>query len=389
MYKIQTFNKISPLGLDLLPRDTYEVASEISNPDAIILRSYKMHDMELPETVLAVARAGAGTNNVPVEEYTKKGVVVFNTPGANANSVKELVITGMLLSSRKITESINWAQTLVGEGDEVPKLIEKNKSAFTGPEIKGKTLGVIGLGAIGVMVANAASALGMEVVGYDPYLSVDGALAISRKVQRVEALETLMKHSDYISLHVPLNDNTKGMINGEKLAMAKKNVRVLNFARGGLVNNEDMKNALAEGVVSKYVTDFPDEDMIKTENVIAIPHLGASTPEATDNCASMAAIQLRDYLETGNITNSVNFPDVQQARIPGTQRITVSNKDVPNMVSQISTVIGTCNLNIEGMVNSAHAGIAYNIVDVQGDISEDVIAQLKKIDGVITVRVIG
>ncbi|ERP38889.1 phosphoglycerate dehydrogenase [Chitinivibrio alkaliphilus] len=388
MFKVQTFNKISSKGLDLLPRDTYEIASEISHPDAVILRSHKMHGMELPESVLAVARAGAGTNNVPVEEYGKKGVVVFNTPGANANSVKELVLTGMLLSSRRIVDSINWAKTLVGEGDEVPKLIEKNKSNFTGPEIQGKTIGIIGLGAIGVMVANAATALGMDVVGYDPYLSVDGALAMSRKVRRVDALETLIKSSDYITIHVPLNDHTKGMINEEKLSMVKPGVRILNFSRGGLVNNGDITKALENGSVAYYVTDFPDEDMIKTDKVIAIPHLGASTPEATDNCATMAATQLRDFLEQGNIKNSVNFPNVSQARIPGTQRITVTNRDVPNMVSQISTVLGESNLNIEGMVNSSRGDIAYNIVDVEGTVEQGLLEKLESIEGVVNVRLI-
>ncbi|MGM0443924.1 MAG: phosphoglycerate dehydrogenase [Fibrobacterota bacterium] len=388
MYKVQTFNKISSKGLNLLDREQYEVASEITKPDAIILRSYKMHGMDLPETVLAVARAGAGTNNVPVAEYAEKGIPVFNTPGANANSVKELVITGLLLSSRDIIGSVNWAKTLIGEGDEVPKLIEKNKANFTGPEIQGKTLGVIGLGAIGVMVANAADALGMKVIGYDPFLSVDGAMALTRNIERVDALESLMKHSDYVTIHVPLNDATKGLINAEKLNMAADGLRILNFARGGLVNNADIKEALKSGKVAKYVTDFPDEDMVKTENVIAIPHLGASTPEATDNCATMAAQQLKDFLETGNIRNSVNFPDVQKPRIPGTTRITVTNRDVPNMVSRISTVLGECGLNIEGMLNSSHGDVAYNLVDVEGTVEDDVSQKLLNIDGVVNVRVI-
>ncbi|NLD99096.1 MAG: 3-phosphoglycerate dehydrogenase, partial [Fibrobacter sp.] len=292
MFKIQTLNKIAAVGLDLLPRDNFEIASEFNAPDAILVRSANMLDMQIPASVKAIARAGAGVNNIPVNVCSEKGIVVFNTPGANANGVKELVLAGLLLSSRRIIPGIMWAKSLVGKGDEVPKIIEKGKSDFTGPEIKGKRLGVIGLGAIGVMVANDAVELGMQVTGYDPFISVEAAWGLSRNVRRARGLESLLAESDYITLHVPLSDKTKGMINRERMAIMKKGARLLNFARGGLVNNEDLRDALADGTVSAYVTDFPDEDLLKLDNVIAFPHLGASTPEAEDNCAVMAANQL-------------------------------------------------------------------------------------------------
>ncbi len=386
MFKIQTLNKISAVGLDRLPRDNYEVASEMSAPDGILLRSFKMHEMALPESVLAIARAGAGTNNIPAADYAGRGVVVFNTPGANANGVKELAITAMLIAGRKVVEGINWAKTLEGQGDEVPKLIEGGKANFVGPEIMGKTLGVIGLGAIGIMVANAAVALGMEVIGYDPFLSVDNAMTLSPKVQKAGALESLMKAADYLSIHVPLNDQTKGLINAEKLEMAKDGLRVINLARGGLVNNEDIKGAIASGKVACYVTDFPDEDMIATDGVIALPHIGASTPEAEDNCATMAADQVKEYLENGNIVNSVNFPNTSLARKPGTSRLTVANEDVPNVVGQVTSILADAGLNIEGLVNQSRDGIAYNIIDVAGAITADVVAKVTAIGGVIKVR---
>jgi len=387
MYKIQTLNKISPIGLELFPRDNYEIASEIPNPDAIILRSFKMHDMELPETLKAVGRAGAGVNNIPIEKCTEKGIVVFNTPGANANSVKELVLMGMLVSSRRIFDGITWTKGLAGMGAEVPKLVEKEKANFAGPEIKGKKLGVIGLGAIGVMVANDAEALGMKVSGFDPFISIESAWGLSRSVQKAVSLDTLIAESDYITIHVPLDDKTKGLINREKFALMKKGTRLLNFSRGGLVNNADLKEALAEGVVAVYVTDFPDEDLIGEPNVIPIPHLGASTPEAEDNCAAMAVKQIRDYLEYGNITNSVNFPT---CNLPPSarNRILVANRNVPNMVGQITTILAESKINIVDMLNRSLGDTAHNIIDCENGVPEEVLTRIGKIEGVITTRLI-
>lgn len=386
MYKIQTLNKISTIGLDRLPRENYEVASDMNTPDGIILRSFKMHDMNLPESVKAVARAGAGTNNIPADEYAERGVVVFNTPGANANGVKELAITGMLIASRKIVDGINWAKTLADKGDEVPKLIESGKSDFTGPEIKGKTLAVVGLGAIGVMVANAAVCLGMDVIGYDPFLSVDAALSLSRKVKKVDALETLFKEADFLSVHVPLNDHTKGLVNAERLAMAKDGLRVLNLSRGGLVNNRDIVAALDTGKVAAYVTDFPDVEMVSHPKVIALPHLGASTPEAEDNCAVMAAEQLKDFLENGNIKNSVNFPAISLERAPDTNRITVAHKNVPNMIGEITAALASESINIAEMANKNRGEVAYTIIDTDSDVSDTVITAINAIEDVIVVR---
>jgi D-3-phosphoglycerate dehydrogenase len=386
MHKIQTLNKISTIGIELFPREDYEIASEIINPDAILVRSANMLEMELPASVKAVARAGAGVNNIALDKCSERGVVVFNTPGANANGVKELVITGMLLSSRKIIPGITWAKSLVGKGDEVPKIIEKGKSDYTGPEIKGKRLGVVGLGAIGVMVANDAVELGMQVTGYDPFISVEAAWGLSRNVKRARGLESLLAESDYITLHVPLNDKTKGLINRERIAIMKKGVRILNFARGGLVNNDDIKDALKDGFVSSYVTDFPDEDLLSIDNVIPFPHLGASTPEAEDNCAIMAVNQLREFLEHGNIKNSVNFPDCELDSITSANRIVIANKNVPNMVGQITTILATEKINIADMINRHKGDYAYNIIDIDGAIPAVVIEKLKGINGVIMVR---
>ena len=390
MYKIQTLNKISPDGLALFPRDTYEIASEILNPDAVLVRSAKMHDMEIPATVKAIARAGAGVNNIPVPEMTEKGIVVFNTPGANANAVKELVLAALLFSSRPVHKAAEWAKGLIGKGDEIPDLAEKGKSQFVGPEIRGKTLGVIGLGAIGAMVANDAHSLGMNVIGYDPFISVDAAWSLSRGVTKAESLDILLGKADYITIHVPQTNETKGFINAEKLKIMKNGVRILNFARGGLVNNADMIKAVADGKVACYVSDFADEEMLKTENVICLPHLGASTPEAEDNCATMAVNQLIDFLENGNIVNSVNFP---KCRIDGPipkdgVRLCIANKNVPNMIGQITGVLAGASLNIESMTNQNRADVAYNLIDVNSAVDESVVSKLKAIDGVITVRAI-
>ncbi len=388
MFKIQTLNKIDEEGLKLFPLRNYEIASEIPKADAIVLRSFKMHDMELPVSLKAIARAGAGVNNIPVEKCTEKGIVVFNTPGANANGVKELVIAGLLLASRDIVDSINWAKTLEGKGDEVPALIEQGKKNFAGQEIKGKTLAVIGLGAIGVLVANAAAALRMNVIGYDPYMSVKHALKLSREVTWVEGIHPLLAQADYVTINVPLTPDTKGYINKEKFRMMKDGVRIMNFARGGLVDTESLRDAIASGKVARYVTDFPDEEMLKMENVISIPHLGASTKESETNCAIMAVEQVKDFLENGNIKNSVNFPEASMERNGGS-RILIANKNIPNMVSQISSVLASEGINIDNMLNKKRDEIAYNIIDVaQKNIDDSIKTKLQNIEGVFMVRII-
>jgi len=387
MFKIQTLNKIASIGLDELARDSYEIASEILNPDGILVRSADLHAMELPASLKAIARAGAGVNNIPIDKCSKRGVVVFNTPGANANGVKELVIAAMLLASRRIVPGIEWVRALKGKGKEVGPLVEKGKNDFVGPEIKGKKLGVVGLGAIGVMVANDAVALGMDVIGYDPYISVEAAWGLSREVKRASSLDQILAQSDYITLHVPLMDATKGMLGRDKLAIMKKGVRIINLARAALVKNAELKEALASGQVASYVTDFPEDDLLDEKNVIPIPHLGASTPEAEDNCAVMAARQMRDFLEFGNVKNSVNFPACEMPYM-GRARIVVGNANVPNMVGQITSVLASQQLNIVDMMNKSSGELAYNIVDLDGDPSEATIEKLRKIDGVIMARLI-
>jgi D-3-phosphoglycerate dehydrogenase len=387
MYKILTLNKISPIGLKYLPLDTYEVASEIQHPDAVIVRSFNMLEMKLPGSLKAIARAGTGVNNIPIDKCSERGVVVFNTPGANANSVKGLVIASLFLSSRKIIEGINWVNTQSRKSDEIPKLVEKEKSRFSGPEIKGKKLGVIGLGAVGVMVANDAAALGMEVIGYDPFISVESAWGLSRDVKRASGFDSLLANADYITLHVPLSEETEGMINHEKFSRMKKGVRLLNFARGALVNDTDLKSALEKGIVAVYVTDFPTHELLRMENVIAIPHLGASTPEAEDNCAVMAVQQTRDFLEKGCIKNSVNFPDCQM-EIMGKKRLVITNKNIPRMVGQITAILASEGINIADMLNRSRESNAYNIIDIDSELSEDSIKKIKSIKGVTMVRVI-
>jgi D-3-phosphoglycerate dehydrogenase len=387
MFKIQTLNKIAMIGLEGFPREQYEIASEIVSPDAILVRSADMHSMQLPASVKAIGRAGAGVNNIPVEQCSKRGIVVFNTPGANANGVKELVLAGLLLSSRRIVPGIEWVKTLKGKGKEVGPLVEKGKNDFVGPEIKGKKLGVVGLGAIGVMVANDAVALGMEVEGYDPYISVEAAWGLARTVRRATSLDMLLTQSDYITLHVPLADQTKGMLNRDKFAVMKKGVRIVNLARGGLVKNADLIEAMKAGTVACYVTDFPDDDLLALPNVIPIPHLGASTPEAEDNCAVMAVEQVRDYLENGNVKNSVNFPACALP-VMGRNRIVVANANVPNMVGQITTVLAADKINIADMMNKSAGELAYNIIDIDGGVGETQVEKLRKIEGVITARLI-
>ncbi|MBR1736502.1 MAG: 3-phosphoglycerate dehydrogenase [Firmicutes bacterium] len=385
MYKILTLNKISKFGLEKLP-ENYTVSDDEKNPDGIMLRSFKMHDMELPESLKAVARCGAGVNNIPLDKCAEKGIVVFNTPGANANSVKELVLTALLISSRKITDAYNWCQSLNGtEG--VAAAVEKGKSQFAGPEITGKTLGVIGLGAIGLLAANAAVSLGMDVIGYDPYLSVSGALNLDSNVKYTTDLDEIFKNSDYITIHVPLTDETKYTFRKETFAKVKKGVRVINLARGELVNNDDMKEALKEGIVSRYVTDFPNEEVLGVENIITLPHLGASTPEAEDNCAIMAAKEMVDYLENGNIVNSVNFPACSLPRTDKV-RVCITQKNLPNIVSAITGVFGNNNINIDNMINKSRGNFAYTIIDADSDVNDAAVKAIEAVDGVICVRVI-
>lgn len=387
MYQVKCLNKISPLGTSRLG-ENYQVGDDVENPDAILVRSAAMHDMEFNKNLLAIARAGAGTNNIPVERCVQEGIVVFNTPGANANAVKELVIAALLLTSRKIVPGIEWAGTLKGKGDEVGKLVEKGKSSFVGPEIAGKTLGVVGLGAIGILVANAAEALGMKVMGYDPFLSVEGAWGLSSNTQRALTLEEIYANCDYISLHVPLTPDTKEMINASTIAQMKEHVRILNFARGDLVNNTDLLKALSDGKVAAYATDFPNDALLGVENVLAIPHLGASTPESEDNCACMAADEIKDYLENGNIKNSVNLPNVSMPRENGAKRVCIIHQNIPNMISTLTGVLANIGVNIENMQSKSKKEYAYTILDVTGNVNDDTVKAINDNDGIIFVRVI-
>ena len=387
MYQIKTLNKIAPAGLNVLGAD-YTVADAVENPDAILVRSASMHDMELPASLKAIARAGAGVNNIPVDKCAEAGIVVFNTPGANANAVKELVIAGMLISSRRVIPAIEWAKTLAGKGDEVGKLVEKGKSAFVGPEISHKRLGVIGLGAIGVLVANAAVSLGMEVYGYDPYLSVDAAWGLSSEIIHAKSLNEIYQNCDYITLHVPLTPDTKNCINADAIASMKQDVRILNFARGGLVDEDAVLAALEEKKVAAYVTDFPSDKVIGKEGVIAVPHLGASTPESEENCAYMAARQVKDFLENGNIKNSVNFPNVDMPRTPGCCRICIIHRNLPNVLSPMTDAISQAGFNIENMHSKSKKDYAYTILDVSADVCDKAIENIRSIEAVIRLWVI-
>lgn len=383
MFNILTLNKIAKCGLDQL-NDNYKITDDANvDADGIILRSFKMHDIELPESLKAVARAGAGTNNIPIDKCSEKGIVVFNTPGANANAVKELVIAGMLLASRDVIGGVAWANTLTG--DDVDKQVEKGKSNFAGCEIKGKTLGIIGLGAIGILVANAAYALGMEVIGYDPYLSVDSALKLSRHVKKANSPEEVYAAADYITIHVPLMDSTRNTINAETIAQMKDGVIILNFARGGLVNNADIKKALADGKVAKYVVDFADSETVNQPGIINIPHLGASTAESEDNCAVMAAQELADYLENGNILNSVNFPNCSLSE-DNIGRIAIAHKNIPNVIAKFTEALSS--VNISDMINKSKGELAYTIINTDHAIPAEAIEKLNQIDAVIRVRVI-
>jgi len=386
MFNILTLNKISETGLCRF-NNNYTCSTNVDKPDAILVRSASMHDMTLAENTLAIARAGAGVNNIPIDKCSEQGIVVFNTPGANANAVKELVIAGLLLSSRKVIPAIEWAKTLKGNGDTVPKDVEKGKSAFAGPEILGKTLGVVGLGAIGILVANTAAALGMKVIGYDPYLSVKQSINLNHHVKFTDDLNEIITNSDYISLHVPLNDTTRGLINKDSIAQMKDAVRILNYARGELVDTNDILEALQNGKVAAYVTDFPNDAVIGAPGVIAIPHLGASTPESEDNCAIMAVDQIADFLDNGNIVNSVNFPAIS---LPSSNkhRLTIAHKNISGIVSKITSAFANEDVNIDNMVNKSKGEYAYTIVETDTEPSVEAIEALKKINGIIRIRVI-
>ena len=387
MFRIKTLNKISPAGLSVLDKTRFSVSGDVDNEDGILVRSADMHEYAFPDTLRAIARAGAGTNNIPIDRCSQAGVVVFNTPGANANAVKELAVCALLMASRKITAGTEWVKTQAGAGADVEKVVEKGKSQFVGPEISGKVLGVIGLGAIGVQVANIATKLGMTVYGYDPFLSVDAALSLSRLVHRAMDLETIFKNCDYITLHVPQTPETRGMINEDAIHMMKGGVRIINLARGGLVNDDDMLAALESGKVGAYVTDFPNNKILQGKNVIAIPHLGASTPESEENCAVMAAQELKDYLENGNIKNSVNLPTLVQ-EWSGVCRLCIIHKNVPGALAKITGLLSKDGVNVENMTNKSKKDYAYTVVDVGSRITEAVADEIRGLDGVFRVRIL-
>lgn len=387
MFKIKTLNNISSKGLDLFPQGTYEVGDDVEHPDAYILRSFKMHDMEIPATAKAVARAGAGVNNIPVDKMSELGIPVFNAPGANANAVKELVIAGLLLASRNICQAWEYSRNLEGTDAEIHKAVEAGKKQYAGFELPGRTLGVIGLGAIGRYVANAAIDLGMNVIGFDPGITVEGAWQLSAAVRKAATVEELLREVDYVTFHVPLIDATKNMINAERLKIMKDNAVILNFARDGIVDDEAVCAAIKSGKIYSYVCDFPSNLLKNHDRVITLPHLGASTAEAEENCAVMVSQQLKDFLENGNIKNSVNFPDVSMPR-ETEYRIIVANSNVPNMLGQVSTVLADGGLNIHDMVNKSRNNLAFTIVDVDSELSEEICAKLKAIDGVLSVRIV-
>lgn len=386
MYKYHCLNPISHVGLDRFTGE-YEATAEMKEADAVLVRSAAMHDIELPKNLKAIARAGAGVNNIPLDRCAEEGIVVFNTPGANANGVKELVIAGLLLASRDIVGGIQWVQEYEEDGN-IAKQAEKQKKAFAGHEIQGKKLGVIGLGAIGVLVANAATHLGMDVYGYDPYISVDGAWQLSRNIHHAQTVDELYKECDYITIHVPAMESTKGMINKDAIGLMKENVVVLNFARDVLVNEEDMVDALISGKVKRYVTDFPNDTIAGVKGAIVIPHLGASTEESEDNCAKMAVREVMDFLENGNIKNSVNYPDCDMGvRSDGT-RITVLHRNVPNMIGQFTALLAEENVNITNMTNKSRGAYAYTMIDTDTQISKEMIQKLNNINEILNVRII-
>jgi D-3-phosphoglycerate dehydrogenase len=388
MYKIQTLNNISVKGLDRLPRERYEIASEIGHPDAVLVRSAKMHDMVIPDTVKAIGRAGAGVNNIPVDAMTRRGVVVFNAPGANANAVKELVLAGMLLAARNIPQAWDFARRQDGSDAAIDKAVEAGKKNFVGFELPGRTLGVIGLGAIGVLVANAARALGMNVIGYDPQITVSRAWQLSSDVQQAHSVDEVLARAQFVSVHVPLVDGTRDLINAERLKAMPDHSVILNFSRSGIVDDEAVVAALEDGRLWAYVCDFPKNLTKNHPRVITLPHLGASTTEAEENCAVMVADQLRDFLENGNIRNSVNFPEVVMPRSNRGQRLAIANANVPNMLGQISAALGEAGLNIDDMYNKSRGDVAYTLVDVEGKVPDAAVDRIRAIEGVLNVRVI-
>ena len=388
MYKILTLNNIAVEGLRHLTRERYEVASEIAHPDAVLLRSFNMHDWDIPETVVAIGRAGAGTNNIPIDAMSARGIPVFNAPGANANAVKELVIAGLLMAVRNLCDAREHVKALQETGSDLNKAVEAGKKQFVGFELPGKTLGVIGLGAIGVEVANVALALGMKVIGFDPKITVRRAWQLSSGVEHAETLDQLFQHADAVTLHVPLVEGTKGLVNRDRLALMPDNGVIINFARGGIADDDAVLAALDSGKLHAYVTDFPSVATKSHPNVIALPHLGASTAEAEENCAIMVAENIKDYLENGNVRFSVNFPESRLPRLDA-HRITVSNANVPNMVGQVSTCLANAGHNIEDLLNKSVGNLAYTIVDVNGPVSEETMAELRAIEGVLTLRNLG
>ncbi len=386
MFKILTLNNISVSGLDRFPRDNYEIASEIQHPDAVLVRSFKMHDWPIPQTLQAIGRAGAGVNNIPIDSMTAQGIPVFNTPGANANAVQELVLTGMLLSARNICSAWEFAKKLEGSDTQINKQVEAGKKEFVGFELPGKTLGIVGLGAIGIKIANTAVSLGMRVIGYDPKITVQSAWQLSHKVEQANSIDMLLSHCDFVTFHVPLVDGTRNMINAERLASMRDNVTILNFARSGIVDDEAVIEALDNGKAHAYVCDFPSNLLKQHPKVITLPHLGASTTEAEDNCAIMVAEQIKDYLENGNIRNAVNFPSIKMARSEKHYRLTIAHENIPNIIGPITNAIAEADVNIIDMLNRSLNQAAYTLIDTESKLSQTVIEQIKAFDGVLNVR---
>ncbi|QHE52934.1 phosphoglycerate dehydrogenase [Pontibacillus sp. HMF3514] len=388
MYNIQVYNSIADKGLAVLNEDTYQVG-DVNDADAILLRSYKLNDESISSSVKAVARSGVGVNNIPVDQLTERGVVVFNTPGANANAVKELVLMSLIASSRNLFSAVSWTHGLQGNGSEVPKQVEEGKKGFVGTEVQGKRLGIIGVGAIGALVANDASSLGMDVMAYDPFISVNTAWQLSGDIKRANSLEDIFQTCDYITMHVPLTDETKEMLNADAFSKMKPGMKILNFSRGELVEENDLKDAIEDNIVDNYITDFPNEELLQMKNVTTIPHLGASTYESEENCAVMAADQIKQFLETGNIHNSVNFPNVHMP-FKGRKRVSIVHQNIPNMVGQIASLLATQSINIADMVNRSKDEWAYTLIDLDQDILEnkELIDLVENIEGVLHVRVI-
>lgn len=384
--KVKLFNKISKTGLNRLDPDMYECSEDFDDYDAVLVRSAKLHDVEFPKNLKCIARAGAGVNNIPLDKCSQQGIVVFNTPGANANAVKELVMAGLLISSRKVTQGIEWVRS-IADADDISKQVEKGKSNFVGPEIAGKKLGVIGLGAIGVKVANAAAAMDMDVYGYDPYISVQAAWTLKARVHYVKDLKQIFEECDYITVHVPYSEKTKNIVDAQAIASMKDDVRVLNFARGGLIDDDAMVEALKAGRIAAYVTDFPTKELMQFDNVIGVPHLGASTPESEDNCAMMAADEIMDYLEHGNITHSVNLPDVQMAQ-GAKYRICIINKNIPDMISSMTANLANVGVNIENMVSKGRGDYAYTILETNDVVSDELIERIHAREGIVSARLI-